>query len=122
MIILSEHHFAQRSHILQLDQPAKSCRCLGSIRTMHIDKIYIKYCKNILGARQQTPNYAVFGELGHFPMPVIAKEGFKILDKNKSARFSYFLRQVNDIDVHPWRVTWASEVKRHLNTLGLSHF
>ena len=38
-----------------------------------IDKIHIKFCKIILGVRQQTPNYSVYGEFGRFPLSVIAK-------------------------------------------------
>ena len=40
----------------------------------HIDKIHIKFCKNLLGVRAQTPNFAVYGDLGRFLLPVIAKE------------------------------------------------
>ena len=40
----------------------------------YIDKIHIKFCKILLGARQQTPNYAIYGELGRFALSVIAKE------------------------------------------------
>ena len=39
-----------------------------------VDKLHIKFCKNILGVRKQTSNYAVYGELGRFPLSVIAKE------------------------------------------------
>ena len=34
----------------------------------HIDKIHIKLCKNILGVRTQSPNYAVYGDLGRYPL------------------------------------------------------
>ena len=40
----------------------------------HIEKINIKFCKNLLGVRAQTPNFAVYGDLGRFPLPVIAKK------------------------------------------------
>ena len=40
----------------------------------HIDKIHIKFCKNILGVRTQSPKYAVYGDLGRYPLSVIAKE------------------------------------------------
>jgi hypothetical protein len=29
-----------------------------------VDKIHIKFCKLVLGVKQQTPNLAVLGELG----------------------------------------------------------
>ena len=36
----------------------------GLYKYENIDKIHIKFCKNILGVRTQTPNYAVYGDLG----------------------------------------------------------
>ena len=39
----------------------------------HMDKIHIKFYKNILGVRTQTPNYSVYGDLGRYPLSVIAK-------------------------------------------------
>ena len=39
-----------------------------------IDKVHVKFLKILLGVRQQTPNYAVYGELGRFPLSVICKE------------------------------------------------
>ena len=47
-----------------------------------MDKIHIKFCKIFLGVRQQTPNYAVYGELGRFPLSGFAKESAAILAKN----------------------------------------
>ena len=38
------------------------------------DKLHIKFCKYSLGVRQQTPNMAVYGELGRVPLSVICKE------------------------------------------------
>ena len=40
----------------------------------HVDKVHIKFCKRLPGVRAQTPNYAVYGDLGRFPLSVIAKE------------------------------------------------
>ena len=39
-----------------------------------IDKVHIKFRKILLGVRPQTPNYAVYVELGRFPLSVICKE------------------------------------------------
>ena len=46
----------------------------GIYNNSSIDKIHIQYCIAILGIRQQTPNYAVFGELGRHPLSVICTE------------------------------------------------
>ena len=39
----------------------------------NIDRIHIKFCKAILGVKQQTPNSAIYGALGRFPLSVICK-------------------------------------------------
>ena len=46
----------------------------GIYEYKHIDKIHIKFCKNIVGVRSQNPNYSVYEHLGHYPPSVIAKE------------------------------------------------
>ena len=101
----------------------------GIYNISNIDKIHIKYCKAILGVRQQTPNYAVFGELGRYPLSVICKERalnfwIKILkcDNSTSPIFHVFRHQVNELTLHPHERTWAFEIKRTLDNLGLSNF
>ena len=101
----------------------------GIYNISNIDKIRIKYCKAILGVRQQTPNYAVFGELGRYPLSVICKERalnfwIKILkcDNSTSPIFHVFRHQVNELTLHPHERTWAFEIKRTLDNLGLSNF
>ena len=39
-----------------------------------IGRLHIKFCKTILGVRQQTPNSAVYGELGRYPLSAICNE------------------------------------------------
>ena len=98
----------------------------------HIDKIHIKFCKNLLGVRAQTPNYAVYGDLGRFPLSVIAKERsvkywLKILSNRNSIMFKIFFSQIEAIDIHaqPSRFRhkryWAEGIKCLLDDLGFSH-
>ena len=97
----------------------------------HIDKIHIKFCKNILGVRTQSPNYAVYGDLGRYPLSVIAKERsikfwLKILTNNNSLTFNLFQTQIDDLDAlaQPSRFkhkgSWAQGVKSLLDNLGFS--
>ena len=53
------------------------------------DKIHIKFSKILLGDRQETPNYAVYGELGRVHFSVISKEIFrlKLLRNTESLAF-----------------------------------
>lgn len=84
-----------------------------------IDKIHVKFCKYILGVRQQTPNVAVFGELGRFPLSVISKERtlkfwLKIMKNQDSPMYNMFVDQCNrNVDCN-----WASSIKRLLDSLG----
>lgn len=84
-----------------------------------IDKIHIKFCKYILGVRQQTPNLAVFGELGRYPMPVICKEKvlkywLKIMKNPASPMYRTFDDQRNGNNDN----CWAKHIKRLLDRLG----
>ena len=98
----------------------------------HIDKIYIKFCENLLGVPAQTPNYAVYGDLGRFPLSFIAKERImkywlKILLNRNSITFKILFSQAEAIDIHaqPSRFRhkryWAEGIKCLLDDLGFSH-
>ena len=97
----------------------------------HIDKIHIKFCKNILGVKTQSPNYAVYGDLGRYPLSVIGKERsikfwLKILANNNSLTFNLFQTQIDDIDAlaQPSRFkhkrSWAQGIKSLMDNLGFS--
>ena len=95
----------------------------------HIDKIHIKFCKILLGVRQQTPNYAVYGELGRCPLSVIAKDRaakfwLKILGNTDSLIHKIFQDQVYEIENRlitnrsTAKKHWASLIKSYIETLG----
>ena len=97
----------------------------------YIDKIHIKFFKNILGVRTQSPNYAVYGDLGRYPLSVIAKERsirfwLKNLTNNNSLTFNLFQTQIDDLDAlaQPSRFkhkrSWAQGIKSLLDNLGFS--
>jgi hypothetical protein len=41
---------------------------------LEVEQIHIKLCTQILRVKRQTPNAAVLGELGRFPMAIKCKE------------------------------------------------
>ena len=45
----------------------------GSENIDVIEQIHLKFCKRILGVRNTTPNYMVYGELGRFPLRIRVK-------------------------------------------------
>ena len=106
---------------------------LGIFGYDHIDKSHIKVCKNLLGVRAQSPNVAVYGDLGRFPLSVIAKERsvkywLKLLSSKNSLKFKIFQSQIEGFDAHvqPSRFRhkryWAEGIKCLLDELRFSHF
>ena len=91
----------------------------GIYENKEIDKLHIKFCKRILGVRQQTPNIAVLGELGRFPLSVISKQPSiiywsKIMKKTNSIEIKVFNEQrlLNNNNI------WAGKMLMFLNSLG----
>ena len=100
----------------------------------HVDKVHIKFCKKLLGVRVQAPNYAVYGDLGRFPLSVIAKERsikywLKLLTNRNSVMTRIFQSQIDEIvaraHARPSRymhkLFWADGIKSLLDELGFSH-
>ena len=88
----------------------------------NVDKLHIRFCKNILGVRQQTPNMAVYGELGRFPLSVIAKLRsikfwLKIKKNTNSPIYSLYLDQCANIN----NSCWSSRINSIIEHLGFSH-
>ena len=46
----------------------------GVYNLKSMDKIHMKFLKKILGVNPQTPNFAVYGELGRYPVSLLALE------------------------------------------------
>jgi len=46
----------------------------GIYNTPEVDEIHLRFCKLILGVKQQKSNASVFGELGRFLLAVICKQ------------------------------------------------
>ena len=98
-----------------------SAEVWGLYDYQHIDKIHIKFCKILLGVRQQTPNCAVYGELGRFPLLVIkeraAKFWLKILGNTDSLIYKIFQDQVYEIENrlitnrNTAKKHWASQIR-----------
>lgn len=97
----------------------------GVYNTNVIDKIHIKFCKKILGVKTQTPNLAVLGELGRYPMSLICKEivlkyWIHVMSIPGSIIYKVFSDQRLAIDT-PRNNSWAKHVKQVLNDLGFGY-
>ncbi len=88
------------------------------------DKIHIKFCKTILGVRKQTPNAVILGELGRYPLSLIAKERalkywVTLLSRCDSLSYKLYTDQCGDIAFDHRCNLWANMVFQTVNRLGL---
>jgi hypothetical protein len=94
----------------------------GIYNFQEIDKLHIRFCKYILGVKQQTPNFAVYGELGRFPISVLCKERaikfwLKIMKNENSPIKSIYNEQILSGNSN----NWAGAMKNYIDRLGFSH-
>ena len=94
----------------------------GVYNFKEVDKLHIKFCKYILGVRQQTPNMAVYGELGRVPLSIICKERSikfwtKIMKNIDSPIFNMYIDQCNIVN----NSCWAKRINSIIDHLGFSH-
>ena len=94
----------------------------GVYNFKEVDKLHIKFCKYILGVRQQTPNMAVYGELGRLPLSVICKEislkfWKKIMKNYNSPIYNVYIDQCQNVN----NSCWAKRLNSIIDHLGFSH-
>ena len=90
-----------------------------------IDQLYLRFCKRILGVKSQTSNAAVLGELGRFPLSIIAKERtlkqyLKIMKNSDTLMYKVF----NDLKTNENVIvsnSWVLSVRKLLNDLGYGY-
>ena len=90
-----------------------------------LEGIHIHFCKHILGVRGQTLNNFVYGELGRTSLKSrrvvnVIRYWLNIvqLDNTKFVKEMYSLMYRN-IDNTPTHMSWASNVKTILQSIGL---
>jgi hypothetical protein len=81
--------------------------------------------QKVLGVKMQTPNMAVLGETGRYPLTLICKERvikywLKILSNPNSIMYDIFQSQYNSIDNQRCNF-WANKVKTIIDELGYSY-
>jgi hypothetical protein len=92
-----------------------------------IEKIHIKFLRQLLPLRKSTPLYIIYGELGRFPLDVLVKTRtisfWSKLLYGKSAKMSTLIYKLlyNNYAVHKLDVKWLLNVKHILDQIGMSH-
>ena len=91
----------------------------GIYNFTNVDKIHIRFCKNILGVKQQNPNACIYGELGRYPLSSIAKERSikfwtKIMTSDSSPIHNIYFELCNHYDLR----SWATRIHSVIDHLG----
>ena len=86
-----------------------------------IDKLHLRFCKYILGVKNQTPNNAVPWELGRFPLSVLCRERSpkcwcKIMSKTDSPIYCMY----KDLCDNVRNNCWTSRIKTIIDHLEYS--
>lgn len=100
------------------------CEVWGFFQANSVERVHMQFCKQILGVKKATQNDFVYGELGRTNYItrrylIIVKFWLKLLvrPENKYIRIVYDM-MVNDIEIFPNKVNWASLVRHLLLSLG----
>ena len=101
------------------------CEIWGFHNAPDIERVHIKFLKQILGVRSQTTNNAVYGELARLPFSVvrslrIVKYYFKIMKSSDSLMYKVLHGDVDNFGNITNNKSWAAEVKSLLNDLGFN--
>ena len=92
-----------------------------------IERIHLRFCKQLLGVRVQTQNNFIYGELGRMSLRnyrflSIMRYWFKILNcDNTKIIKQIYNTMLEDMQLHPEISSWAKSVKQLLESLGFNH-
>jgi hypothetical protein len=95
----------------------------GFHKAPDIEKVHMKFLKQLLGVRIQTPNAAVFGEFGRFPFEIIRKVRlikywYRALKSPDSLIYKcMFATDDNDRLINSWTI----KLKTMLSDLGFAY-
>ena len=84
-----------------------------------VDKLHLRLCKPLLGVKRSTLNLAVYGELGHFPFSLLAKQRtltfwIKVMNNPLSPQYQLYNEQCNMNNAK----SWAKHVHLIIDQLG----
>ena len=103
------------------------CEIWGFHRADDIEKIHIKFLKQLLGVRRQTCNIAIYGELGRVPLIVLRKIRIlkywkKIISSQESLLYKVYVLQANELNSGFINEnSWVFQLKSILDELGFSY-
>ena len=94
----------------------------GAYNYKVVDNLHLRFCRYILGEKKATPNCAVYGELGRYPLSIICKERAlkywcKLIQNDNC--YTYIL--YNKFCITRNGPSWAGKINLIIDTLGLSN-
>ena len=91
-----------------------------------LERVHLQICKQVLGIKRATQNDFIYGELGRLDLKsgrliAIIKYWFKILlcEHTKYIKCAYKM-MLNDLEIRPNKLNWASSVRSLLQSLGFN--
>ena len=106
-----------------------SCEVWGLNNCSQIETFYLSFLKTMLYVKKSTPNCYIYGELGVFPIQIkiklrVIKYWLKLIrpttsQDNFNRKVYIQLLLVNIFN--PQQVTWVSQVKDMLNSMGMGY-
>jgi hypothetical protein len=98
----------------------------GNINALPIERVHLKFCKEILGVKSQTQNEFIYGELGRIPMRkqriiIMIRYWLRVL-KCKDTKYTKvaYNMLLKDSQELPNKINWAIIVKNILENTGFS--
>ena len=98
----------------------------GFHNSQDIERVHLRFLKQLLNVRQQMSNMTIYGELGRVPFYVIrkiliVKYWFKILADPFTLLYKVYIQQATDVDNNRNLKSWSANVKTLLNNIGFSY-
>jgi len=102
-----------------------SCEIWGMTKSKEIERIHLKFCKQLLHVKSATSNMAVYGELGRYPLYInryarMIKFWCKILQSENIVITTLYKELCKQIDTANGR-NWAADIKALLDNHGFSY-
>ena len=101
------------------------CEIWGINNISDIEKIQIRFYKNLLGLNKYTSNVYMVGELGKFPLHVFCKERLlkfwlKTITNKNCIQYALYMDQLPDKRNRNCK-NWAFKIKQLVYSLGLNY-
>ena len=101
-----------------------NCEVWGYTKSKELERIHLKFCKNLLHLRRSTSTFGIYGELGRYPLYVgrysrIIKYWFKLVSTDNIILSTVYNSMLQDCC--KGKKNWVSNVKYLLESNGFAN-